>query len=180
MTLPRIEIGSGNSPAEGYLHADIDARMPDLTYVCGMDSIPVADASFSEVRSVHSIEHVSLSKARAAIAEWYRILAPGGTVYIDTPNIERNMLMYADGRWREDFAILTPEQQAVCSMDGQPNRALWLNFKVFSDDDSAAGWNLHRWNATPGLLRAMLTAAGFREIKVLADDPSLIVTGTKP
>lgn len=177
--LPRLEVGSGNNPAPGYRHADIDPGMPELDYVCSMEAIPVLDGTFAEVRSVHSIEHVSMATARAALREWHRILAPGGRVYVDTPNIERNALLYARGEWLRDFAILTPEQQAACSINGEPSRGLWLNFKVFSDDDSRAAWNLHRWNADPLLLRDLLLEAGFTEITLIASEPSLIMEARK-
>lgn len=177
--LPKLEVGSGNSPTPGFMHSDVDARMPELDYVCSMEAIPVMDESFSEVRSVHSIEHVPIRKARAALKEWHRVLAPGGRLYIDTPNIERNAMLYLRGTWREDFNILTPEQQDECSIGGVPNRGLWLNFKVFSDDDTRTAWNLHRWNADPLLLRDMLMEAGFTDVDVVQISPSLIVEAYK-
>lgn len=175
----RLEVGSGNNPCPGFQHADVDARMPDLQYVCELDAIPVPPCTFAEVRSVHSIEHVSMGRARRALLEWHRILVPGGRVYIDTPNIGRNAMLYANGGWLSDFATLTTEQRAFCSHDGKPSRGLWLNFKVFSDDDAVTAWNLHRWNADPELLVDLLHEAGFKDFRVIATEPSLIVEAFK-
>jgi predicted SAM-dependent methyltransferase len=176
----KLEVGSGNNPAPGYQHADIDPSMPELDYVCSLDCIPAFDNTFDEVRSVHSIEHVSLNRATAALREWYRILKPGGKVYVDTPNIQRNVRMYVDGSWRNDYGRLNPDEQLACSHKGNPNAGLWLNFKIFSDDDSSSAWNLHRWNADPELLWQMLENAGFVNIKIMALEPSLIIVGFKP
>jgi SAM-dependent methyltransferase len=54
------------------------------TLVADMRDLPLADASFSSVLSVHSIEHVP--DAGRALAEVARVLEPGGTAVFVTPN----------------------------------------------------------------------------------------------
>lgn len=172
----KLEIGSGFRPRAGYEHAEINPACPDVDYVCGMDDIPAEADTFDEVLSVHSIEHVPIATAKRALAEWYRILKPGGVAVIDTPNIERNVSLYLNGGWERDFASLTPGEQEYCSLDGVPNRTLWLNFKVFSSD---AQWDQHFWNADAALLSRLALEAGFQTVNVAQTEPSLIIYARK-
>jgi SAM-dependent methyltransferase len=173
----RLEIGSGTRPRLGFDHCDINPELPDLQYVLDMDNLhEIPDNSYGEVWTTHVIEHVSIARARIALKEWYRILRPGGMCHIDTPNIERNMRMYQDGTWVRDFNSLTPGEQAYCSLNGEPNKTLWLNFKIFSSD---AQWDVHFANYDANLLADLCYEAGFREAIVHQTEPSLIIRAIK-
>lgn len=177
----KLEVGSGTRPTPGYDHADANPNLPHLEYVCEMDSIPVADGSYDEVRTVHVIEHVGIPRAKKALKEWFRVLRRGGMVYVDTPNIALNAKLYVDAmaggtKWVKYFNALTDGEREMCSIEGKPDPTLWVNFKVFSTDDA---WNTHYWNADPRLLSAMLQEAGFGDIRIVQEDPSVIVTGRK-
>lgn len=173
----KLSIGCGYTRTPGYQHADINANIPDLDHVCEMDAIPVPDGTYTHVLASHCIEHVGRERAGRALREWLRVLSPGGVLKVDTPNIDRNIRYYRSKDWMKDFERLTPEQRDYCSLDGEPNADLWLNFKIFSTDQP---WDTHFWNATPDLLVRMFSAAGFTDVRVRQTDPSLIVEGTKP
>lgn len=173
----KLDIGCGNTITPGYERADINPDYPALNYICELDTIPVEDESFAEVRASHVIEHVPLERVRSTVLkEWLRVLEPGGSVWIDTPNIERNTRLYLEYDWLGDFSVLKPEEQERCSLNGVPNAALWLNFKVFSSEHT---WNIHYWNADPELLVALCLEAGFERVEVLQEDPSVIVRAWK-
>lgn len=175
MTERKLDIGCGSTMTPGYERADINPDYPALDYVCELDAIPVEDETFTEVRASHVIEHVPLERVRSTVLkEWLRVLKPGGSVWIDTPNIERNAELYLSDDWRRDFDRLKPEEQERCTMNGEPNRTLWLNFKVFSSEHQ---YNIHFWNADPELLTALLTEAGFVDVIILQESPSVIVQG---
>lgn len=173
----KLDVGCGNTITPGYERLDINASYPNLDFITELDEIPVDDGMFEVVRASHVIEHVPLDRVRGSVLpEWLRVLQPGGRVVIDTPNIERNARMYADGSWKRDFANLKEAEQQRCSINGEPDRSLWLNFKVFSTD---AVWNVHYWNATPELLATLVLEAGFEEATVQQSEPSVIVIGRK-
>lgn len=172
----RLDIGCGNTIIPGYERADIDPNCPDLDFICPMDAIPVEAETFGVVRASHCIEHLPIDGARKALREWLRVLGPGGVAIIDTPNIDRNVDLYRSGDWMRDFNTLTPSEQQRCSMNGEPNAALWLNFKCFSTE---VLWNVHYFNATPDLLCALCIEAGFASVEVVQTDPSLIVHARK-
>lgn len=173
--MPKLNIGCGHRTIEGYVNADINPELPNLDLICELDSIPAEDGTYSEVFASHCIEHLPVERAKKALREWLRVLAPGGIAVIDTPNIRRNATLYFDG-WMADFEILTPAEKEFCSLNGVPNRTLWLNFKVFS---SPAKWDQHFWNADPELLTALCLDAGFERAEVAQYSPSLIVKAWK-
>lgn len=174
----KLEIGSGNRPTPGYEHCDINPTLPELDFVCSMENVPVDANTYDEVRTVHVIEHVPIDVGRMALREWYRILKPGGIVHIDTPNFMRNARLYAEDNdnWLSDFNSLHPLEQVAITINGIPNRTLWINFKVFS---TANQFDLHYCNYDAELLIHLCREAGFAHTKVMQYSPSLIVHARK-
>lgn len=175
----KLEIGSGTRPTPGYEHCDINEALPELDFVCSMENIPVEDNTYDEVRTVHVIEHVPIGVGRNALREWYRIVKPGGLVHIDTPNFLLNAVRYVDveGKsWLTDFNSLHPLEKEALTLNGVPNKTLWMNFKVFS---TANQYDLHYCNYDADLLGALCQEAGFTRIKVVQYEPSLIIHAIK-
>jgi len=81
----RLDIGCGNnkSPGSTYLDFDKDAN-PDILHDLNKFPYPVKDNSFDEIIAKHIIEH--LDHPQKFIEELYRILKPGGTIFIETPH----------------------------------------------------------------------------------------------
>ncbi len=99
-TSPILEIGGGQSgltqflyPGASVVNIDIDERLgraeanrrPGTSFVCGDAArLPFADHAFGCVTLFDLIEHVP--DDRAAAAEILRVLRPGGTILLSTPN----------------------------------------------------------------------------------------------
>jgi len=176
--MKRLNVGSGTRPTlgDGWMNCDINPDLPSLDFVCDMHEIPLEDNTLDEIHSIHSIEHIPISKARITLKEWLRVLKPGGALVCDTPNIHRNISLYLNGGWEQDFATLTPDEQAYCSLNGVPNKTLWINFKCFS---SSAQWDVHFANYDSELLTALCLDAGFSKVDVIQYSPSLCVRAYK-
>jgi len=81
----KLDIGCGNNkiPDSIYLDVDKDAN-PDILHDLNIFPYPIEDNSIDEVIAKHIIEH--LDHPQEFINELYRILKPGGTVFIETPH----------------------------------------------------------------------------------------------
>lgn len=75
----RLNIGAGSTVIEGFIA--IDRRF-------GTEAFPLAypDNSVAEIRCSHMLEHLSFGDALKALAEWTRVLKPGGRLRISVPD----------------------------------------------------------------------------------------------
>lgn len=118
--------------------------------VADATNLPFDDASFGTVYAGEIIEHVP--DVRGALAEWRRVLEPGGTLIMTTPNRER-MLACANRRAMpvhpEHVRELSPpEARALLAAEG---------FDVLETDGIYLELLLN-WYRPPGLRVDMLTA----------------------
>jgi predicted SAM-dependent methyltransferase len=112
---------------DAYAPADVSAEMWDL---------PFPDGSVDEIWSSHALEHVALADVARTLAEWFRVLRPGGTAVIQVPDFAHAARYWLDNpgaRWA---------QQLVWGMQ------------------SHAG-DFHRCGWSEETFRAELLAAGF-------------------
>jgi len=84
--MKKLEIGSGNKPAEGYLHFDVRADV-GADVVGDACALPFKDGKFEEVFSRFFLEHLPRAKAKVTLKEMNRVLAKGGRLEIIVPNI---------------------------------------------------------------------------------------------
>jgi len=66
-----------------YTGVDLRAAGPHVTVVGDVAALPLDDDSMDEVLCIHVLEHVLCD--RQAMAELYRVLAPGGWALISVP-----------------------------------------------------------------------------------------------
>jgi len=92
----KLDIGCGDKCPDGFV--GIDAReLPGVEYVHDLEDFPwpVDDESCKELRASHIVEHISPQKQLAFMDECWRVLVPGGTLYVSTP-------MGGSDRWHQD------------------------------------------------------------------------------
>jgi SAM-dependent methyltransferase len=80
-----LDVGCGINKYPGAIGIDRNlASRADV--VCDLDRFPwpLRDETFDHVRAVHVIEHVA--DVIKTVEEFWRLLRPGGTVYIATPH----------------------------------------------------------------------------------------------
>lgn len=104
------------------------------------DELPMfPDETFDEVRCWHVIEHMSLDHAGLAFAAIYRVLRPGGTFDVETPDMDR-----IASAWTTRAYSLEELQQ-------------WIH-----GEDMGGAFDGHRSSWNEGMLHTRLEAAGFR------------------
>ena len=86
--MSRINFGSGQFPTPGWINVDNDPRAPaDVRHDLEQMPFPFASAFADEIAAFHVLEH--LTRPFDAMAEFCRILKPGGTLVVRVPHCSR-------------------------------------------------------------------------------------------
>jgi predicted SAM-dependent methyltransferase len=129
---------------KGALQVDI---RPVADLVEDIRKLSFKDGRFDGVECYHVIEHLLPGEALGAVAELHRVMKPGATLDIATPDL------------------------AACArLVLQGNTQILLNiFSPHEDEEQR-----HRWGYTPQMLKALVAEAGFVEIEEIpsAIDPN--------
>ena len=88
----KLNIGAGPTRIPGFI--PIDRKLG--TEACPLPPFVVwegkrwdlGDDSVGEIRASHILEHFSFADVRRALAEWVRVLKPGGLMKVAVPDIE--------------------------------------------------------------------------------------------
>jgi ubiquinone/menaquinone biosynthesis C-methylase UbiE len=136
-----LDIGSGG----GQLPRLIAARYPLTPHACDFidglmetpgqkvelvdlnrDALPYPDNHFTLVTCIETIEH--LENFRALIREIYRVLKPGGTAVISTPNVLnlRSRFRYFSSGFYNLFGPLSPDESRVPGPRGHISPVNWF------------------------------------------------------
>jgi len=106
----KLEIAAGYARTPGYdVYADINPNCnPDV--VCDAVSLPFDDESFDGLRAVDILEHMSYTVTHVALAEWARVLKPGGELYVQVPDVRMAVEDYLAGVDRPGYRpLIVPE-----------------------------------------------------------------------
>lgn len=126
-------------------------RQPELLHVVEFEAngvvrnpLPLPDGCATELQAMHAIEHVHEWEAPQLLLEWRRLLAPGGALILELPNIEaaaRNLLA---GRSKQ-----------------------MTMFAFYGDGSHKDPFMCHKYGYTPASITELVTASGFIKARVL-------------
>lgn len=93
--MSKLTVGCGKVKEPGYIHLDI-APLPNVDVVHDLDSFPYPfeDNTFEEIKAIDVLEHID--HFAKSIDELWRILKPGGVLYIRGPHA-----LYPEQMWRD-------------------------------------------------------------------------------
>jgi SAM-dependent methyltransferase len=152
------------------LRLDIDPTVnPDI--VCSMiDMQPIATNSVDAVWSSHNLEHLHRHEVPLALAEFMRVLRPGGQMLLTMPDLQRIAeLVASDGL----------ENEAYRSPSG-PITPLDM---IYGHTPSLARGNhhmAHKTGFTARTLRQLLVDAGFANVALHRESFALWARAYKP
>jgi len=81
----KLNLGCGGDYLEGWVNIDayhqgrVDERY-DIT------NLPYEENTVDEIKAFHIIEHFPWSVANRNLRNWYRVLKPGGRLWLETPD----------------------------------------------------------------------------------------------
>jgi SAM-dependent methyltransferase len=138
------------------IRLDLDpAVRPDI--VCSItDMTPVSAGAVDAIWSSHNLEHLQRHEVPAALAEFFRVLKPGGFLLLTLPDLQNVARLVVEDRL---------EDQAYTSSSG-PITALDMIFGHTASLARGHSLMAHRTGFTARTLQKVLTEAGFIEITV--------------
>lgn len=137
----KLNLGCGNKKLPGFVNVDIQGN---ADIVADVREVPLDDSVADELHAYHVIEHFYLWEVGELLAEWRRLLKPGGRLVLELPSIElaaRNLLAGLGDQ--------------MC---------MW---PFYGDPGHRDPYMCHRWGYTPSTITKTLEAAGFRKVKVM-------------
>lgn len=82
----RLNLGGGDNQVEGFINVDLYDDTADVKAdIC---ELPFDNGSVDEIVCYQVIEHIPYNKSLQCLQEMYRVLEPGGTAVIETPDID--------------------------------------------------------------------------------------------
>jgi hypothetical protein len=141
----RLNLGCGENPLAGYINVDRRA-VPGVNIIADVRNLGIAAGTVHEIASSHLIEHFrSHHFAKVVLPYWKSLLRPGALLRIVCPNWEAMLAHLAEGRMSlADFHTVTFGGQ---DYDGDDHFAMY----------------------TPASLSRILAAAGFLDIRLIAE-----------
>jgi SAM-dependent methyltransferase len=152
------------------LRLDIDPSVnPDI--VCSMtDMQPVAPDSIDAIWSSHNLEHLHRHEVPLALAEFMRVLRPGGQVLLTLPDLQRIAELVASDAL-EDEAYRSPSGP-ITPLD-----------MIYGHTPSLAHGNqhmAHKTGFTARTLAKLLSNAGFASVRLQREGFALWAQAYKP
>lgn len=177
--IDKLELGSGYNPTPGFTHLDMNPdTKPDI--VGSAWPLQLADQSVGEIKAVDVLEHLSYMDSAAILADWFRVLAPGGKLFVQVPDADTIMHWYVEQPQR--LVERLPEYLPQTPLAG----ATWRLFGGHRDGVYAKPTDDYRLNAhyaafSEPSLRAALVAAGFEVEKITVNPhPNLLAYARRP
>ena len=137
----KLNLGCGNHPLEGYTNVDLNPAWADV--VTDIRDLSVFDDNIAdEVVASHVIEHFFHWEVQTLLAEWKRVLKPGGIIYVECPNIKNCALMLLHGEFHDRVTM----------------------WGLYGDPGHKDPLMCHKWGYTPQTLAHELKTAGFENL----------------
>lgn len=153
------------------MRLDIDpVVLPDI--VASITDMPmVPDGAVDAVWSAHNLEHLASHEVPVALAEFFRVLAPGGFALVTMPDLQQVAALVAEGRL-EDAAYMSA-MGPIAPLD-----MLYGYRPALAAGNAFMG---HRTGFVAATLQAHLEQAGFQAVRVQRDGHfALWGSGVKP
>lgn len=149
----RLNVGCGARVMDGWTNCDIEhhpsaPRAPEI--LCDAKSIPLPDGSARELMAIHVFEHFYRWEVEAVLAEWRRLLRPGGRLVLELPNLVKCCENYLSGR-----------------MPGGKDPDQLARWGIYGDPRTKNRFMCHPWGYSPEELAAILKANGFSKVQHL-------------
>lgn len=144
----RINVGCGGRKLAGYIGVDAVADRTAADVVAPANKLPFDNSSADELMAIHLLEHLVPWEVPETLAEWFRVLKPGGRLVLEMPDLIKCCKNVLDGVMRGGKH---PDQLGM--------------WGLYGDSRLKDVWMLHRWAYTFKTLEPIVREIGFVKIK---------------
>ena len=81
----KLHLGCGQRHIPGFVHIDVQAAS-HVDIIGSVAHLPLRDTCASLVYACHVLEHFDRREYREVLAEWFRVIEPGGILRLAVPN----------------------------------------------------------------------------------------------
>ena len=89
----KLHLGCGPRYIPGFVHVDL-LRAPHVDIVGPVEKLPLAEGEVTLIYASHVLEHFGRREYQAVLAEWFRVLAPGGVLRLAVPDFAACAAIY--------------------------------------------------------------------------------------
>lgn len=105
----RLDLGAGHKKQDGWVRVDLDVERKKVTLggivheehsqlspdvAADLRDLPFPDNYADFARAIHVIEHFQVWDAPVVLAEWVRVLKPGGKLILECPCLEKIVKLF--------------------------------------------------------------------------------------
>ena len=141
----KLQIGSsevrGIYKGADWINLDI-VRQDGVNVIGSGVCLPFADSSIDEIHCIHVLEHVTRDKYPIMLKEMYRVLKPGASCFVETP----------------DFKCTIDNLQGAFKRNDRHAIHVWTT-SIYGKNERAG--MAHHWGFFEGLLHLAMIDAGF-------------------
>ena len=152
----KLQIGCGDNELAGWLNTELCPRGTQI-FLDATKPFPFDDNVFAFIYSEHMIEHIALRDAEAMLSECFRVMAPGGTIRIVTPDLEflTTLLSTPPPPVLRDYIAYSIDEHHIHAQ-GPEGIAVFNHF--------VRAWG-HQYIHTPASLGTLMARAGFDQLQ---------------
>lgn len=159
-----LEIGPNKGRLPGFETLDL-VKSHLVDHVGDCRKTPFKSGTYDLVYACHVIEHIEWYDVEATIAEWARILAPGGWLEVHTINAQRMLKAFLHYDETGEWTGPNPSWMIELTK-GDPY--LWASGRVLNRPKDGNVYQLHRALITPNYLTRCFERAGLTDLAPLS------------
>lgn len=96
--IKKLHLGCGYHPIAGWLNSDLFPQSKEVIVVNAIKKFPFPSDTFDYIFSEHMIEHLPYQYGQRMLQECYRVIKPGGSIRISTPDLAFLISLYSNSR----------------------------------------------------------------------------------
>lgn len=157
----KLHLACGHDYNEDYINVDLyapeDAKC-DVRF--DVQKLPYPSNSVDEIKAFHIIEHFHFFEIKEVLNEWFRVLKPGGRLYLETPDFLETCRSFVEG------SPTMPIEEWRVLLYGHFFAHPWVPGQT------------HKFLFTESQLRANLSWAGFKTVNRLPPASKYVMNHT--